>query len=249
MQPLGFSTGALAKGDFRRGLDLTAKAGLEAVELSALRERELEPLLEAIPSLDLAPFDYVSFHVPSGLAKLREETVVETLCTLPPSMALIVHPDIIGDYGAWERLGSRVCLENMDRRKPVGRTSSEMLSIFERLPEARFCFDIGHARQIDRTMTVAASLLRQLRGRLVQVHMSDVGADAKHRPLDFASIHAFRSLATLIPPEVPVILESVVEEGAISEEIANARRALASTHDAGGREGQSENVAAVVQSG
>ncbi len=65
MRPIGFSTGALAYADFRRGLAMTRTAACPAVELSALRQPELFPLLESLESLDLAGFDYISIHAPS----------------------------------------------------------------------------------------------------------------------------------------------------------------------------------------
>jgi hypothetical protein len=46
MRPIGFSTGALAYEDFRRGLILTRAAGCHVIELSALRQAELFPLLD-----------------------------------------------------------------------------------------------------------------------------------------------------------------------------------------------------------
>lgn len=45
MRPVGFSTGALAYSDFRRGLAMARTAVCAAVELSALRQPELFPLL------------------------------------------------------------------------------------------------------------------------------------------------------------------------------------------------------------
>jgi hypothetical protein len=45
---IGFSTGSLASGDFRRGLEMALRARVEAIELSALREDELDPLLGAV---------------------------------------------------------------------------------------------------------------------------------------------------------------------------------------------------------
>jgi hypothetical protein len=53
MRSIGFSTGALALGDFRRGLTLLAGRGVRAVELSALREAELPGLMAALDELDL----------------------------------------------------------------------------------------------------------------------------------------------------------------------------------------------------
>ena len=54
MRPIGFSTGALAKGDFRRGLEILRRHKIEIVELSALRQPELEPLMSSLDDLDLA---------------------------------------------------------------------------------------------------------------------------------------------------------------------------------------------------
>jgi hypothetical protein len=63
MKPIGFSTGALAKGDFATGLAVQRGVPrIDAVELSALRDHELPLLVDAIPSLDLEGFEYVSFH-------------------------------------------------------------------------------------------------------------------------------------------------------------------------------------------
>src|SRR5436853_5416771 len=62
MKPIGFSTGALAKGDFATGLAVQRDVPrIDAVELSALRDHELPLLVDAIPSLDLDRFEYVSF--------------------------------------------------------------------------------------------------------------------------------------------------------------------------------------------
>jgi len=46
MRLVGFSTGALAFADFRRGLQMLRETGAKAVELSALRAAELDPLME-----------------------------------------------------------------------------------------------------------------------------------------------------------------------------------------------------------
>src|SRR6187200_2433360 len=66
MRPIGFSSGALAKSDYRRGLELQKSASFTAIELSALRERELQPLVDAAQTLSLDQFSYVSFHAPSS---------------------------------------------------------------------------------------------------------------------------------------------------------------------------------------
>ena len=60
MRRIGFSTGALARGDFRGALEKLRLYGLQVVELSALRASELDPLANALPSLDLSDFSFVS---------------------------------------------------------------------------------------------------------------------------------------------------------------------------------------------
>jgi len=52
----------------------------------------------------------------------------------------------------------------MDNRTPSGRTVSELRELFRQLPEASFCFDIGHAKQIDPTMASAILMLREFGG-------------------------------------------------------------------------------------
>lgn len=117
---VGFSTGAIAKGDFRSGVE-EQPDGSDAIELSALREHELEPLLAGIGSLDLRAFKYVSVHAPSRLAHHDESWLVERLAGIPSDWPIVVHPDLIKAPLLWRSLGSRLCLENMDIRKPTGR--------------------------------------------------------------------------------------------------------------------------------
>jgi hypothetical protein len=143
MRRIGFSTGALAKGDFQKGIRLQEvhpEAG--ALELSALREDELDALIEALPSLGLDKYQYVSVHAPSLRSRLSEPELVEKLKKLTPYvLSIVVHPDVIEDINIWKQIERFVVLENMDQRKPIARTAIEMKKYFEALPNARFCFD------------------------------------------------------------------------------------------------------------
>lgn len=69
MTNVGFSTGAIALDDFRRALNSLATYRTQAIELSALRLKELRPLIEALPELDLAKYTYISVHVPSSFSR------------------------------------------------------------------------------------------------------------------------------------------------------------------------------------
>ena len=127
-----------------------ASIKLQIVELSVLRVEELMPLVSALPLLRLEGFSFVSVHAPSRFVRDEEPWVVEQLCLLTTrGYPVVVHPDVILEPERWSTLGSSLVIENMDKRKPVGRTVQELREIFRRLPAARFCFDIGHARQVD----------------------------------------------------------------------------------------------------
>ncbi len=222
---IGFSTGSLAFGDFRRGLEIATNDRVQAIELSALREYELDPLLDSLDSLqdELSPFDYVSFHAPSRLEKLTETDCVEKLQKVATrGWSIIVHPDVIHDCDLWSKLGKAVCIENMDRRKRTGRTAVQLRRIFEALPDATFCFDIGHARQVDPTMQEAKTFLKWFGNRLQQVHMSYVNSNSGHERLNRESLMAYRRVADLVREETPIILETPVDSESIVEEIIAA---------------------------
>ena len=224
---VGFSTGALAFGAYDRGLAEVRLHAIEAVELSALRQPELEPLINAIDDLDLSGFRYIAFHAPSEIAAGTERHVVELLVRVAErNWPIIVHPNVIVDYSLWSQLGRALCIENMDKRKPIARTVAELEPLFELLPEASLCFDIGHARQIDSTMTEAYFMLSRFSTRLRQVHVSEVNTRSKHDALSYASVLAFRRLADMIPTDVPLIVEAVIEESQIEVEIERVREAF-----------------------
>lgn len=224
MRLIGFSSGALAKGDFRRGVELQRNhQGIAAIELSALRDYELDPFLEGASALDLEAFSYISFHAPSRLKEMSEETVVEKLRKIPTEWPIVVHPDLIQTPDLWRSFGPRLCLENMDNRKTTGRTVEEMQRAFALLPEAGFCFDIGHARQIDPTMTTAIRMLIAFADRLRQVHVSEVGPRGEHLPLSIIARQVFRRVVRLVPEDVPLIIESIVEPYAMDREIEAVR--------------------------
>jgi hypothetical protein len=220
MRSIGFSTGALAKGDFRRGIDLQrGDARIRAIELSALRDHELPGLVEGVKALELDHFAYVSVHAPSKLSSLSEAAVFDQIAALPAAWSVIVHPELLGDRERWRSLGPRLCIENMDNRKTTGRTVDEVAELFEEFPEAGFCLDLGHARQIDPTMATALRMLRSFGPRLRQLHVSEVGPRGEHRPLSVLSVYAFLLVRDRVAPECPVIIESVVGEAEMGAEI------------------------------
>ena len=227
-RPIGYSTGALAKGDFRLGLSILRDAGICVVELSALRSWELEPLVTGIENEDLSDFSFVSVHAPSRYDQDAEERVVALLQKVTErGWPVVVHPDAIYDFALWQSFGEMLLVENMDMRKSDGRrTAEELERVFNILPDASFCFDAGHSRQVDPTMGVARALLRFFSDRIRQVHVSEVNSVSHHERLSVASIYAFHKVAAMVPDDVPLILETPVLANDVLAQLAIARGAF-----------------------
>lgn len=227
MRIMGFSTGALAYGDFRHALEILKDKKTTAVELSALREHELAPLVQALDSLDLSDFKYVSVHSPSSFDRSHESEVIELLRKIVArNWPVVVHPNTLYTPSKWKDFAELLLVENMDKRSSEGRTAQDMMILFRTLPRAGLCFDAGHCRQVDSTMNEAYAILRQFGNKLKQVHISEVNSRSTHDPLSGAAIRALQQIAHLIPEHVPVILESVVSENELEAEIRKTKHAL-----------------------
>ena len=224
VRSIGFSTGALALGDFDRGLALMAGRHTSVIELSALREQELPALMGALDRLQLDGYRYVSVHAPSRLHAMKEEAVAELLrpC-IDRGWSVVLHPDAIVDHGCWRDFGRLLCIENMDKRKEAGRTAVELRRHFRELPEASMCLDLAHARQVDSTLGIARQIIREYGEKIVQLHLSELDVKSHHEPLSMGAVWAIREIAHLLP-HCPVILESMVQPDAIDGELEMAAR-------------------------
>jgi hypothetical protein len=208
--PLGASTGYMSGS--RADWDAMVAEALEtstfAVELAALSEDELpglEAYLAAGPEL---PFDYVSVHAPVKHLRMPEAELVRRLSRLASVVdAIVVHPDAIDEPRAYRALGSCLVLENMDARKPTGRTASELEPFFAALPEAGLCLDVAHVLTIDPTLEEGERLLDAFAGRLRHLHVSSIDEACRHMPLTEDHEARFASLLRRCP-DVPWILEA-----------------------------------------
>jgi sugar phosphate isomerase/epimerase len=226
-RPIGFSTGALALDNFRAALTTLSQHAVTAVELSALRPAELEPLVRAVPDLDLTGYQYVSVHAPSKFTADEEPRITRLLHELVDrGWPVVLHPDAVHRWEMWRPFGAWLYIENMDKRKPIGRTVEELQRVYDRLPAARLCFDIAHARQYDSTMTEAYRILTAFGDRIGQVHISEVNSQSKHDRISLYALAAFRHVADLVPADVPIIVESQVAPERIASELTRALESL-----------------------
>lgn len=232
MRAVGFSTGAVALGDFDRALQLIDNLNAEAVELSALRISELSTLISALGRLRLEKYKHVSLHSPSAFTEAEEHGVIQQLrIAAAKGYCVVVHPDAMHNVTAWRVLGDRLCIENMDKRKPVGRTSVELRHFFDLLPEASMCFDIAHARQVDSSMTEAYRLLREYGSRVRQVHVSEVSTSSRHERMSPSAADDYAQVLRLIPDGAVFIIEAQVPAKELRNELQAVQRLLAREAD------------------
>ena len=214
---IGFSTGALEKSDFKSAIHWLLHNHVRSMELSAIRMEELEPLVNALESLPTARFQYVSFHAPSFFPKEAERLVVRLLGHVASrGWNIIVHPDMIRTHSLWVPFGSHLLIENMDRRKTIGKTVGELKSIFQSLPDARLCLDVAHARQMDTTLTLLAQIISAFSTRIAEIHISELDSWCQHQPMSAGAVMDYQLFASLFDAKLPVIIESMLGGGRAS---------------------------------
>lgn len=225
MIAMGFSTGALFREQLEKGVSLSEQLQLPVIELSALRLRELPAVVDFVHHHELKAFAHVSVHAPTAFTAGEEAGVAALLLAAVRQRGwlVVVHPDCITNPDAWKPFGELLCIENMDKRKATGRTVAELEAIFTSFPNARMCFDIAHARQVDTTMTEAYRIIRRFRDRIAQIHLSELTSSSKHERLSDSAIDSFREVAAYLP-DVPVILESPVDPKDLPSELERASR-------------------------
>lgn len=229
MFAIGFSTGALCRDHLPEGVAASVELGLRAIELSALRAKELPGLIAFADERCLGSFTYVSLHAPTDYAPDQERDVAASLLAvaLRHSWNVVVHPDCIVNVDLWKPFGDLLCIENMDKRKTVGRTVEELAPIFAEFPRAKPCFDIAHARQVDATMTEAYRILRDFGERIAQLHFSEVTSSSKHERISESAVRAFREVLSQLPKDVPVILETPVPPAEAQSQLRQVERVFA----------------------
>jgi hypothetical protein len=207
---VGASTGYM---ESRRGSwpELVAEAASVssvAAELSAISEPELPELLEFLATAPRLPFRYVSVHAPSKQRVVAEAELVARLMRIPVWVdAIVLHPDTIQAPAAFEPLGRRLLVENMDTRKDGGQTADELAAVFAELPAAGLCFDIAHAKDVDPTMGAAVKILDRFSSRLRHVHISSLDEAQHHVPLTAEDEELFAPVLERCR-DVPWILEA-----------------------------------------
>ncbi len=186
---VGFSTGAVAKGNFHLALSRLSGLEADAVELSCLRDHELIPMRQAFPGLALERYKHVSFHAPSQFRFVDPKWAVKGIIEdILPHLrgGVVVHADQVHqDPLVWSRLGASLLIENNDNRKAFGQTADDLEEALVQLDtaqnEAGICLDIGHAIQVDPSRDLLTEIVQRFGYRIRQIHISSVLESGLHQ--------------------------------------------------------------------
>jgi hypothetical protein len=214
---IGFSTGFFYK---QPGMSLEEKLRqLHAIAPGVLELHFTEPqrnpavLTSEVKEL-LKSFSYLSIHLPAefrypSIPAEEMLPVLEQCITELKPQTLVLHPDLIDDH-AWvaEKFGPLLAIENMDWRKSYGQTVESLAGAFDKLPNARWVFDVNHVFTLDPTMKLGEELYTTFKDRLAHYHLSGFGSQERvHTCL--CDTHEESIIQAVRADSVPVVIESM----------------------------------------
>ncbi|MBU0598642.1 hypothetical protein KKF61_06685 [Patescibacteria group bacterium] len=220
----GFSTGVLHKEtDAKHALYIMKQLGCQAVELGFIRKSRIDDgWLESIEAKDLVGFKYVSFHAPKMYYKNNEETheilnLIENFYKkVYPLDMVVFHPDNVIELEVFNNLPFPVGFENMDNRKPFGKTSSDLLKLLKKNSKFHFILDVNHLKTNNQDMPQLDEFYNKLGTRLAHYHVSGLTSKLTHAPLYLTK--QLDLLAAVRDTSKPIICESLLTSGNIEKE-------------------------------
>lgn len=234
MPHIGFSHGVahrLREVYSAENLRLLAAARADALEVNLHHVADLPRLAALRPHLGL--FSRVSLHLPCD-CRYGDDAATRALLAAATAFAadvgaqvVVVHPDLVDDWGVFDDFPAPWAVENMDDRKAGFRTPEDFQAFFAAHGAWRLVLDLAHCKVNDPTMALADGFIAAFRDLIVEVHLS--GYVQFHEPLSRTrQDDVIRRAAVLA---VPVILESTfdVTDGldAVGQELAYVRARMA----------------------
>ena len=210
MKGIGFSTGCLYRHyEPKEIISFLQKMGVKVVEVGMGVTMVDSEQYKTLESDDFAGFDHVSIHVPKIHYGHNDDTKVvlekvQHINALRPIDMLVVHPDIVEDWGPILELNIPVGAENMDNRKESHRSVSDMVQLFEDTSQLHMVLDVNHVYSNDTSMGLAKEFYKSCGERIKEIHLS--GLEELHDPLFQTKqpeiINAIQNW------DVPVVIES-----------------------------------------
>ena len=234
MRPIGFSTEAFIDRTLAEVVHLISLES-RVIELVSHSVLDLKPLLISMYgpdtfNLDLYSMDKVSIRLPKYFNDIEEIYICRWLYLHAfPRPLILVRPRNITEPAMcmWEKeFGQSLCFEDDWTRENLKEKAEQLEKLYEKLPQAGFCLDLGKIRQEDPTMGLARLLLRRFGSRLKQVRLSEIDSKGKHCKMSVLTQLACQTIADMIPEDVRVIIDSEVSKSEMVKEMITAQIAL-----------------------
>lgn len=209
---LGYSTGVFFAYNIPllQKVELIYKTQSDAIELGFTKKERLKGSFDTKLYHLVKKFKYRSIHAP--VIDIRypskdSKWIIEKVLTLAENInanTVLFHPDLIDDF-VWlnKQFGNLLAFENMDRRKPYGKSVKDMKEVFNKSPKAKWVFDVNHLYTINKTMSKTTVYYESLKDRLCHYHLSGYGGF--HAPISVTKENIiFDGITDL---SVPIICE------------------------------------------
>jgi hypothetical protein len=219
MADIGFSMGCL----YRTNLPIVNRSklyrsvGASAIELGFARPSEANEF-NVTPDLmnEVSKYEYVSIHAPWRDIRYRQDESADALmdslgkiCQKMPVSGIVLHPNVVDDFGYVEDSGLPFLLENMDNKKSGWSAPEDFAKLLDNY-KFGFVLDLQHAYKKDPSMKLSEDLLLAFGSRLKHMHVSGFADGETHYPV-YASKNKDEICKFLeLGVDVPKILEGML---------------------------------------
>ncbi len=182
---LGYSTGVFWNYDIslKEKVKLLLEIDQEAIEVMFNKPEALSQIPDS-ETLDLIKkFKYRSIHAPMKevhYSQAKCEDLIDKLLLIAETIeahTILFHPVNIEDH-KWlgNKVGNIIAFENMDNRQHFGKTVKDLKSVYDKVPHAKWVFDVNHLYTHNPTLSKVNLYQKALGKRLCHYHFSGFGS-------------------------------------------------------------------------
>ncbi|HEC67076.1 MAG TPA: hypothetical protein ENI23_17505 [bacterium] len=191
-----------------------SKISPDYIELGFTRAERIPKFIDLKTRSLLKGFKEVFIHAPVQLKdkwcnypSAATDTFIKTLQELSEAdnvTSVLFHPDIVKDFSYLNNLfGEKLSFENMDNKKDFGNRVKDMITVFEKSPQAKWVCDVNHIYTNDPTLKSAAAWHSEFKDRLRYYHLSAFGGFHSL----FIDTHEDEIVEGILDPNKPIIHE------------------------------------------
>jgi sugar phosphate isomerase/epimerase len=213
MSKIGFATGVLHKTIFpvsKKIIEINKNLGCDAIEISCNISERIS-FLDKINISDLKCFKYVSLHAPvRNIKYCNDKKTKEILQKIDQAYKrlkinyVVIHPDLVEDWGVFKNYSFKIAIENMDWRKDSYKNIKDIRKVVKKI-NCKMVLDINHCYTNDKTLKLAKDFWKNFKDIICGIHLS--GFTEFHDPL--FKTKQVEILKAVPKKNIPIIIESM----------------------------------------